>query len=120
MLAVLRVWLADDNAIVRDKVRRGIAERFTPMLSSILVQGVAEGTFTVTDPEHAARVIVALFQGANEIGVELYFARQADAVPFEYVEHRLAAFTEALERILGVPAGSLEITDTATLRHWLG
>ena len=26
VLAVLRVWLADDNAIVRDKVRRGIAD----------------------------------------------------------------------------------------------
>jgi AcrR family transcriptional regulator len=119
VLAVLRVWLADDNAIVRDKVRRGITDRFTPMLTSIITQGVAEGTFTVTDPSHGARVVVALFQGANEIGVELYFARQADAVSFAYVERRLAAFQEALERILGVPAGSLRVTDPATLHRWL-
>ena len=120
MLAVLRVWLADDNAIVREKFRQEMVIRLTPMLQAIVEQGVAEGRFTVSDPEHAARVLIAVFQGANESGVELWFARQAKTVSFEDVERRLAAYQEAIERILGVPAGSLKVADGATLHRWLG
>ena len=66
MLAVLEAWLTDDNAIVRDKLRHGIARRLTPVLATIIAQGATEGTFMVTAPGHTARVVVSLLQGANE------------------------------------------------------
>lgn len=31
----------------------------------------------------------------------------------------VAAHTQALERVLGVPSGSIELVDTAKLRAWL-
>ena len=34
------------------------------------------------------------------------------------IETRVAAYTDALERVLGAPAGSLPIIDPATLRAW--
>jgi AcrR family transcriptional regulator len=120
MLALLRVWRSDENAIVREKFRRGILIHLAPPLTAIVEQGKAEGLFTATSPEQVARVLVSLIQSANEAAVELFFARQADAIPFESVEHTLEAYREAYERILGLPAGSLTIGDPTMLRQWFG
>jgi AcrR family transcriptional regulator len=116
----LEVWMADDNAPVREHYRRLIAGRVTPVLASIIEQGAAEGTFAVAHPKATARVAVSLILGANETATELYFARQADAIPFEDVEPQLRAYTDAMERVLGVPPGSWPIVDPAILRQWFG
>lgn len=118
LLAVMRVWLSDDNAIVREKFRRGVVTSITPVLTNIVRQGVVEGSFTVTSPEHAARVLVSLVLGANELAGDLFVARQAGLVPFEVVEGALAAYPEAFERILGARPGSLPWTDSDTLHQW--
>jgi AcrR family transcriptional regulator len=118
VLAVLRVWVSDDNAIVREKFRKSVVLRMTPPLAAIIRQGSAEGTFSVRSPDDAARVLVSLLQAAQDVASELWLARQANAVTFEVVESTLAAYPEALERMLGTPHGSFKIADDATLRLW--
>lgn len=120
LMAVTRVWLSDDNAIVREKFRRGTVRNLVPLLARIVAQGQHEGTFMAGSPEHVARVLVSLMLGANEAAVELYFARQAGAVSFEVVEDTLAAYWAAFERLLGTPAGSLTGVDPSILRQWYG
>ncbi len=119
MLALLRVWYSDDNALVRDKLRREMLTHLTPPLASIIAQGRAEGVFTVASPD-SARVIVTLLQGAQDLAGELFFARQAEQIGVDEVRSRLAAYTEAYERILGVAPGSLTIVDETTLHEWYG
>ena len=119
MLAVLESWLADENAIVREKLRRGVARRFTPLLATIIEQGATEGTFVVTAPVQAARVVVSLLQGANEAAIELWFARRAGTIPFDVIEPTLGAYREALGRILGLTAPwSFMTIDEPTLHRW--
>jgi AcrR family transcriptional regulator len=120
LLALMDVWLSDDNAIVRDKFRRGVATTLTPILASIVRQGVSEGSFHVTSPEHSARALVSLIVGLNEHATDLFFARQEERVPFEYVDGAIAAYTEAFERILGARPGSLRWFDRAILHQWFG
>lgn len=120
ILAVLQIWTADDNAIVRERFRQGVVQRLAPLLAEILGQGQAEGRYSGIDPDDAARVLVSLIQGANDATIELYFARQADAIPFEVVERRLGAYRQAFERVLDLPAGSLAVTDRQTLLQWFG
>jgi AcrR family transcriptional regulator len=117
---LLHVWLSDDNAIVREKFRRGVVTRLTPALTTIVSQGVAEGCFTVSSSDDAARVIVALVLGANEHAGELFVARQAGLLSFEAVEGALAAYPEAIERILGARPGSLRWYDSESLLPWYG
>src|SRR4029450_4796060 len=38
VLGILPVWQADDNAIVREKLRRGVQARLAPMLAAIVQQ----------------------------------------------------------------------------------
>ncbi len=39
MVELLKVWLSDDNAMVREKLRRGVATRLTPLLAVIVAPG---------------------------------------------------------------------------------
>jgi len=117
---VIDTWLADDNAIVREKFRQGVVARLTPVLARIIAQGRAEGWPATGEPEHVARVLVSIIQGANEAATELYFARQDGTIPFDAVEPTLAAYWEAMERTLGLPAGSFTKIDRAILDEWFG
>lgn len=120
MLATIDVWVSDDNAIVREKVRRSTTTRLVPMLSAIVSQGVDEGQFTVSSPDEAARTILRLIFGFQEEAIELFLARQADNLPFEVMMRKLAANYEFIDRILGLPPGSFKGLDEATLRVWFG
>jgi AcrR family transcriptional regulator len=118
VLAVLESWLSDDNAIVREKLRRLVAGRMTPLLTTIVRDGAATGEFTASHPAETAGVLVSLIQGANEAAADLYVEAHAGAIDLDHVEHAFAAYTEALERILGVAPGTLTLIDRAMLRLW--
>jgi len=118
LVALMRVWYSDDNAIVRQKLRRESVRLVTPHLAAIIRQGVAEGVFTLADPEHLARVILALILDTGDEAGELYLARQAGEIDLEHVRQRFATYSTALERLLGVQPGTLHLIDDATLSTW--
>lgn len=120
VLAIMEVWLSDGNALVREKVRRLIASRLEPILAAIIRQAIEEGIITSDTPDELARVLVYLMQGYQDFAGELFVARRAGTISFEVVLRTYAALTRAFERILGVPHGSVTLTDEPTLRYWLG
>jgi AcrR family transcriptional regulator len=120
MLAIIEVWNSDGNAIVREKVRRLSERIMIPLFSVVVQQGIDEGTLHVDSPDQTAAVLVSLLLGFQQKATDLYIARHAGAITFEVVHRSVAAHTEAFERILGVPKGSLTLTDDKTLRFWFG
>jgi AcrR family transcriptional regulator len=118
VLAIIEVWNSDGNAIVREKLRRLTERRLLPLLSPVIRQGIDEGAFAADSPEETAMVLVSLMQGFQQQATDLFIARQAGTITFEVVVRAVAANTEAFERILGAPKGSLTITDEPTLRFW--
>ena len=120
MLAIIEVWDSDGNAIVREKVRRLSERIMVPLFSAVVRQGVDEGTLLVDSPDETARVLVSLMQGFQLQATDLFIARQAGRINFEVVQRAVGANTRAFERILGIPKGSLKLTDDATLRFWFG
>ena len=120
VLAILEVWNSDGNALVRDRVRRLTAKRMLPILTLVIRQGVEEGLITATDPAEAARSILYLMQGYQELASEQFLGRQAGTLSFEEVLKSNRAVTEAFERVLGVPPRSITLVDEATVRFWFG
>ena len=120
MTALLRAWLSDENAIVREKFRRGLAVHLAPPLAAIVRQGAEERVFTTSSPDDTARVLVSLIEGANETATDLYMARQAEQVSLEEVERTLTTYFAAFEQVLGLPGGSLTTLDEAVLHQWYG
>ena len=120
MLALVRVWLSDDNTLMRDKMWRHLDLRLAPVLARIVEQGDAEGAFSVSSPASTARVMVALLHGLNDTAVRLFLERDEDGVTLADAEGLALAYTDALERILGAPAGTLHLVDRDVLKEWYG
>ena len=120
ILSFLEVWLSDHHAVVREKFRRKLVTRFVPVLGAIVKQGIEEGSFHVESPESAGRVLMMLIQGLQDEATELYVARQANTIGYDEVEARFASYTRAVERVLGVQAGSISLIDKPILQAWYG
>jgi len=120
VLAIIEVWNSDGNALVRERLRRLTMARLGPILSTVIRQGIEEGIVSSSSPDEAARVILYLLQGYQELATEHFLGRQAGTIGFDVVLRTYAAFTEAFERILGIPHGSITLMDEPTLHFWFG
>src|SRR6266567_3735427 len=83
-------------------------------------KGIAEGVFHVASPDETATVFISLMLGFQELANDYFIGRQAGTITFAVVQRSVASFTEAFERILGIPKGSLTLTDESTLHFWFG
>lgn len=120
MIALIDVMNADVNTLFREKLRRMTVSWLTPIIASVIRQGIDEGVVTAGPPDEVARVIVYLVQGFQQLATEQFLARQAGTITYAEVARTYAAFTEAFQRILGVPNGSVTLIDDATLHFWFG
>jgi AcrR family transcriptional regulator len=118
LLALLRVWYADDNALIRQKTRAMTIKRIAPHLQVIVHQGLQEGSLTTTYPDQMGELILSLIQNLGETLAGLYLAFDPAHDDMLQIERTAAAYTDALERVLGAPSGSLLLADAQTLREW--
>lgn len=120
ILALLRVWYTDDNAIVREKARTNGIKQFMPLLMTIIRQGIQEGVFAPSYPGQVGDVVLSLLQGLNDTLARLLLSFESeDRDLLQRIESTSAAYTDALERVLGAPTGSLSLVDTETLKEWV-
>ena len=119
VLAYLRVWYADENAIVRHKLYIARVKRLTPPLEEIICQGVEEGAFTTPYPDQAARAVIALLEDLGYATVELLFSVERSSDDLPRLERIIVATADALERVLGAPAGCLQQASREGLSQWL-
>ncbi len=118
VLALMRVWYSDDNAIVREKFRRQFVRQVTPHIATIVRQGVSEGVFSLSEPEQMARVLLSLILDATDEAGELWFAAVEGRTDLATVRKHFATYDIALQRLLGVSPGTLQLTDDEMLRIW--
>jgi AcrR family transcriptional regulator len=118
LLALLRVWYADDNVLVRQKSNTMATRRLGPLLMAIVRQGIDEGSFTTAYPDQVGAVILSLVHDLqyNLAGLLLAFDPQRDDL--HAITGTVAAYTDALERVLGAAPGSVHLIDVDTLREW--
>jgi AcrR family transcriptional regulator len=118
LLAMLRVWYTDDNALVREKVRLIGTRRFVPLIARIIQQGIEEGSIHTPYPDETAEIFFSMVQALEgSIGL-LVISTERDQETLLRAERTAAAFNSALERILGASADSLMIVDPETFRAW--
>ena len=118
MLGLMRMWYADENAIVRQKVFASTLKRVTPLLAEITHQGIQEGVFTTSYPDAVCQMYFYFLQGLGEAFVELLLADNDKVKSMQQAALMVAAYNEALERVLGAPRGSINLIDTETLDAW--
>ena len=118
MLALMRILYADNNAIFRQKARALAIKRVTPLLATVIRQGIQEGVSTAAYPDQVSEVVLSLVLDFSDAVAGLLLLWEPEQDEYPRVERTVAAYTETLERALGAPAGSLPLADDKTLREW--
>ena len=122
MVAMLPVWYAPDNLGFRMLVDRATAKRLAPLLSVIVRQGVDEHQFATSYPEQAGAIIVALVQALQHAMAQHLLTAAGQSAVTTIVKEMVAthgAHIEAIERYLGVPAGTLYRADARAVKNWI-
>lgn len=124
VLALMRSWYSDSNAIARQKLEAVRVQRFAHLFTRIIAQGIQEGTFSTAYPERLGQVVLFLFQSLGDALAGLLLSdglaqtTLSDSDRLHDAEQTVAVYTEALERVLGAPSGSLQLVDSDTLKEW--
>jgi TetR/AcrR family transcriptional repressor of nem operon len=120
LLALLPVWYMDENAVVREKMRSMVVKYHAPLLNTIIQQGIKEGVMRTAYPDQAVGMALLLFEGLKEALAQRLLATGLEQSQIQPSEHIIAAYTDALERILGIPSHTLHLADSQVLEQWLG
>lgn len=118
LIALLRGWYSDNNAIVRQKEIVAGKKIIVPLIKGVLRQGVAEGLLATPYPEQTAEVLVALILSLGDTLAELILEGQERGADLARVEVTVAAYTYAMERVLGVAPASLKLIDMEAMKEW--
>jgi AcrR family transcriptional regulator len=106
-----------ENVALFERTQRAIHGVVQPLLTRIILEGVAEKTFDTPDAESAAETILHLLSGNRQLITELYLTR--DRFTFERLARALLAkltyLGTVIDRILGLPEGSIELADRNAL-----
>jgi AcrR family transcriptional regulator len=117
LLPLLQVLYRDDNAVFRLKLRALGLTYLSPLLSAILVQGIAEGKINTAYPNQTSGVVLAMMLDLSDAWASVLLAPESDGL-HSRLEQLVAAYTEAIGRVLGLSDGSFQIVDSPTLAEW--
>lgn len=117
VLALLRGWYADDNAIVRQKAYSRMMSDIPPLFARVIAQGVAERAFACPEPNAIGGVVLTMMQRLGEMLAE----QMIDAGPDDLgrLNVTVAAYTGAIERVLGAPPGSIKLFPPEALSRFM-
>jgi AcrR family transcriptional regulator len=105
----MRLWRHENNALLRQKISQESMRSTTPSLEAIIRQGRQEGVFDTEHPREAAIIIAGM--GLHLADAIIDAIDKDGAEPLDTSGSRaqsvIAAYTDAFERILGAPSGSL-------------
>lgn len=124
MMAILRAWYSDENAIVRQKMVLSSTFHFGELLNRVFLEGIEKGVFHSTYPDMAGNIVYALMtQMSDSLGYILLRVNTdppGDSVEaFKEIENVIRAYTDAIERVLGATSGSIQLIDLEAMREWL-
>lgn len=113
ILASFEMLFRPENLVLYHRIHRAMSRRIVPMLAGIVAQGSKEGSFRSSDPEMTAEIMVSLITTTHDV-----VARMFDAQTDEEFERASTGFERrcieqgiAIDRILGLPDGSIEFIE---------
>ena len=70
-------------------------------------------------PDEVSEVVLSLAQSLGDALAELLLRAEHPGETLGRMERMTAAYSDALERVLGAPKDSLQLADTETLKEWV-
>jgi len=119
VMQLVKVGYSDENALFRQKSFTKVLQYLGPVFTEIIGQGVREGVFTVPYPEVTSQMLIGLIQSLADTSAEMLISEQAQSgETIQRAEILYAGYSDAMERILGAPKGSLQLLTTEAMKEW--
>jgi AcrR family transcriptional regulator len=131
-LGLLRVWrvahidlaagmartlYSGENVLLRSRINGKALAATQGLFAAVIRQGVAEGAFSVKDPDGTARLLLQLATSAGEDAIRLLMTDGGDSKA-EEVRRLLDLTLDSWERLLAAPPGSIERPDLSILERF--
>ncbi len=118
LMTLVKVWYADDNALLRQKSQEALLPRITPLITRIIRQGNDEGLFHTAFPEQTCEIVFSMMMGIGESMIKRLLQPDPNFEVVQYLEGLTASYQDAIERVLGAAPGSLPLFDPSIFREW--
>jgi len=124
LMKLLKNWYSDENALARQKMLARTVEHLGPFFTEIIDQGVREGVFTTPYPEIASQVTINMIYDLAYTSGQMLVSDHSNSVEAKHTdtlqraETLFAAYSDALERVLGAPKGSIHPMAAEALKMW--
>ena len=119
LIPIFKVWYQDENVLVREKALVATLRSIIPSLTKIIRQGVVEGVFNTPYPDCLAEVVYILFYGMGNTLSRALILKPDESFDEGKFYNSVKVYSTSLDRILGIPDGSLEIINTDALKKWI-
>lgn len=124
MMAILKAWYSDENALVRQKMISNHKILFGDLLIQVFLQGMREGNFHTKYPDMAGKIVYVLMtQMSDSLG---YILLRVNSDPplesdtaMEEIRQVICAHTDFIEKIIGAQPGSIHLIDIHDIEEWL-
>jgi AcrR family transcriptional regulator len=116
----LIVVYRDENIVLRHKMNQKSIEMFTPLYSSMIHQGIEEGVFNTPSPDFAAKMILYLAIGVQDMYWKLFLEMDKKPENINIVYNQILLYENAIERLLGAKPGSLNLVSENDIRELTG
>ncbi len=123
LMAILRAWYSDENALVRQKTLGSSVHNIGELLNRVFQEGIDQGVFHTNFPAMAGKIVYALLtQMSDSLGYILLRVNSdppgdAEAAINE-MDQVIRAYTDSMERILGAEPGTIHLIDLEAMREW--
>jgi len=116
---LVKIWYSDENIVAREKMLARTSQHLAPFFTEIIKQGVQEGVFTTPYPQVASQIMINLIYDLAYVSGQMFIMEDPQqSVTWQETETLFAAYSDALERILGAPKGSIHPMSTEALSEW--
>ncbi len=119
ILSGLRMWYTDENALIRQKMTAESLKGTPRILEPMIRQGIQEKVFSTRYPAQAAVILAGVALSLTDSIVGLMLSPEINQATLQELEAILAAYFDSVERILGAPAGSLNVFEPGAFNDWL-
>lgn len=116
--ALFESLFRQENLVLFHRINTAMGAVFSPILTEIIRQGVSEGVFKTFDPGGVADMILQLGTATHGIVARALAAGNMDQMNEEIhaLERRVRLYEIALSRVLGLPDGSVRLTEPGYVR----
>lgn len=117
MMQLVEILYREENLRWRYKIEQQSIKLVVPEFAKIIEQGNQEGVFKVEDPFETAEIFIRLSNTFTEVIAPMIIDRHIDKNEAIIIGKKIKAYKQAMERLLGVKPGILDLLDMESLEE---